>query len=319
MNIVVKKTHELTADEKCQIVELFNKVFLKSESAEIFFRKYFWTTTNGSYHSMMKDNDAVVGCYSVIPYDYKFFDKNVHFGLSVDTMINENFRGNPFDFKKMASAVYEKLVADGISFVFGFPNENVYLVRKKILKWQDIGTLDFYILPIKLGKIKPGFQFLNWVSIVFSALIIMYTRVASTKPSKYFNADVKMLAVKSDYFISQRYGIGYEVIRDDVGYVAYRTFFEKNSLYAYILDVYPLNQERLEHAVNLVYENEPDISAIIYIGNLDFVPKNMIKVPKRFAPKLIRLSGLILNRSVVDDRIFDMANWQVSIANFDVR
>jgi hypothetical protein len=319
MNIVVKKTNELSIIEQFQIAELFNQVFLKNESVVDFFSKYYWTTSEGSYHSMMKINDNVVGCYSVIPYEYSFFDRDVIFGLSVDTMIDEKFRGSPFNLKKMAIAVYDKLIMDGVSFVFGFPNENVYLVRKKVLKWEDIGSMDLYILPIKVGQLKHRFQFANRISEALSALVVLYTRAISSNPVKQLGCKVEMNTSNSEYFFSRRYDKNYKVINDEIGYVAYRTYFEGSALVAYVVDVYPLEQGRLERSVNLIYQDEKDLAAIIYVGKLPFRPRNMIKVPQKYIPKSIRMSGLILNKSKVDDRVFDVDNWQVSLASYDVR
>jgi hypothetical protein len=319
MNIEVKKTQDLTNVEKQQIVELFNHVFFKNESTEGFFKKYYWTASGGSYHSIMKINGSVVGFYSVIPYSYIFFEKHLIFGLSVDTMIHENFRGNPYEFKKMAVAIYEKLIQDGISFVFGFPNENIFLVRRKILKWKDIGLIDYYILPIKLGKIKPSLNFFNPVSKAISYLIIYFTRTNSKIFNKDIGPNILMSENCSNFFISNRYAENYIIINDENGYFSYRFFLENNTPVVYILDVFPLSQERLEKAVNYIYQNLVDISAIIYVGNLNFSPRNMFKVPRKLTPKFIRMSGLILNHSEVDERVYEVSNWQVSLANFDVR
>jgi len=115
---------------------------------ESFEQKFEKNQNSFSYHGLMTDEGRIVGCYSAIPNEYNFFAKKIVFALSVDTMIAEAYRGNPFNLKKMANLVYDSLKEYGIPFVFGFPNDNVYLVRKKILKWQNIGRLDFYILPI---------------------------------------------------------------------------------------------------------------------------------------------------------------------------
>lgn len=319
MEIFVKRTVDLSSNEQEQITALFNRVFLKNESVVVLFSKYYWTNSEGSYHSLMMVNDNVVGCYNVIPYEYKFFDSDVTFGLSVDTMIDEDYRGSPFNFKKMATAVYDKLVLDGVSFVFGFPNENVYLVRKKILKWVDVGSLDLYVLPIRVGQLKASLKFASWASRLFAYLMVRYARLASIKTATQPSFEIQMSGACSEYFISRRYARDYKVVKDETGYFAYRTSFEDDALVAYIVDVQPLEQDRFERAVSTIYENEGHIDAIIFVGKLPFRVRNLIRVPQKYAPKAIRMSGRILDASKVDERVFAMSNWQVGLANFDVR
>lgn len=319
MNIIVKKTGELSINEQSQIASLFNQVFSKNESAADFFGKYYWTNPEGSYHSLMMVNDNVVGCYSVIPYKYKFFDSNVIFGLSVDTMIDKDYRGSPFNLKKMATAIYDRLIIDGVPFVFGFPNENVYLVRKKILKWADIGSLDFYVLPIRVGQLKGCLTSANWASRLLAYLLVRYTQLTSTRMATRPSCKIQMGDANAEYFISNRYSRDYKVVKDEAGYFVYRVTSENNAQVAYIVDVQPLGQDRFEQAVSAIYENEIHIDAIMYVGKLPFRVRNLIKVPTKYAPKAIRMSGRILDGSKVDERVLVMSNWQVGLANFDVR
>jgi len=319
MNIIVKKTYELTVNEQLQIATLFNRVFSKNESVAEFFNKYYWTTSEGSYHSLMKVDDNIVGCYSVIPYKYKFFNNDVTFGLSVDTMIDEKFRGSPFNFKKMAISIYERLLIDGVSFVFGFPNEKVYLVRKKVLKWVDVGSLDYYVLPIRVGQLKATLKFGSWASRILSCLLVGYAQLNWINAVTQSNHKIQMSGTDLEYFISNRYAKNYQLIKDETGYAAYRTSFENNTHVAYIVDIQPLEQDRFERTVNAIYNSERHVDAIIFVGKLPFRVRNLIKIPEKYAPKKVRMSGMILDRSKVDERLFDIANWQVGLANFDVR
>ena len=94
-----------------------------------------------------------MGSYAVKPFYYNYFGKKLIFGQSVDTMIRKDYRGNAFNLKKLSDEVYSALANDNISFVFGFPNKEIYLIRKKLLKWKDIGTLDIYLAPLSNQKV----------------------------------------------------------------------------------------------------------------------------------------------------------------------
>ena len=319
MQIIVKRTPDLSEDECNQIASLFNRVFQKNVSSDAFFLKYYWTNEEGSYHSLIVSDNKIVGCYSVIPYSYSFFERAVQFGLSVDTMIDEEFRGNPYEFKKIASAIYDRLRNDGINFVFGFPNENVYLVRKKILKWKDMGCLNFFVLPINLGNLKPRFLLFNLFSRFFSYLLILYSRFIRLGHFESPKFDIKINKDGNEHFLSERYKSDYSFVKSETGYFVYKKMIDQGALTSFIMDFEPHTQSSIEYAVQYIYKNEPDIDAIIYVGKLPFKPRNLIKVPQRYAPKQIKMAGLVLDNSKIDDRVFDIASWNVGLANFDVR
>lgn len=311
-----KKSNELFINEKIQICALFKEVFEKPMTYESFEQKFEKNQSGFSYHGLMIEEDKIVGCYSVIPYKYRFFNQEYIFGLSVDTMIAEEYRGNPFNLKKMANLVYDGLKADGIPFVFGFPNDNVYLVRKKILKWQDIGKLDFYILPINIGAIKSKLAFLNIFSRIFAGAVNVFVGSKSL--------DIKAFGIEKindQSFLTARYDASYsvETLGDD-SYFAYKIYDEEGIRTAYLIDVYPLCKSSLENAVKELYKKEKNnIDLIIYVGHLNFKVKNMFKVPEKYQPKNVHMSGKILDDTIIDERIFDINNWNVNLSNYDVR
>lgn len=317
MNIIEKRTIELTVEEQQQITTLFNKVFSKNEVAEEFIKKYFWTDPKGSFHALMKDGEKIIGCYCGIPYRYNYFGRSLTFGLCVDTMLDEAYRGNPFTLKKMAIPVYNALRQHNVSFVFGFPNENAYLLQKKILKFDDIGLQDFYMLPIRIGNIKPRLKFANPASRLLTNLMVRYTQLVSgnrTQPT--YNIQMDCL---DDAFVAKRYARDYQVVAHDSSRYIYKTYPEDDALVAYIIEVQPLNQYTLEQAVAQIYHREKNIDAIMFVGKLPFRVRNLIKVPQKYLPKPVRMIGQILDKSLVDERVFTLSNWKVGIANYDVR
>ncbi len=99
-----------------------------------FIKKYFWTDEIGSFHALLKDQEKIVGCYCAIPYQYTYFGTPLTFGLIVDTMLDEAYRGSPFTLKKMATPVYDNLRLNNIPFVLGFQLQCLSCCRKKVLK-----------------------------------------------------------------------------------------------------------------------------------------------------------------------------------------
>jgi hypothetical protein len=322
VDYILKKTSALSAEEKRRICALFGEVFGKEKTLERFDRQFLRTPLGGSYHGLMVAGDKIVGVYATIPFRYRYFGRTLTFALAVDTMIAAPHRGNPFNLKKMAKLVYGALVQDGIPFVFGFPNDNIYLVRKKVLGWADIGALDFFVLPLRIGAVVKRLAFLNGLSGVYSYVVNRFPG----RPDTYGRANgpaYKIEKVNDRAFIDYRYDYDkeYNIVKGPGGaYFTYKYDVEDGVRVAFLIDAFPLEKNWLETAVRHVYDNSrAKADVIMYVGRLDFRPVNLIKVPSRVSPRQIHMSGKILDPAIVDDRVFDLRNWNVNLANYDVR
>jgi len=324
MDLILKKTDELKVSEKKDICKLFARVFQKPKTLDQFDREFSGTPTGYSYHGLMIDSYRIVGCYTAIPLKYRYFEDDITFALSVDTMIDENYRGNPFKLKQVAHRVYGALKQEGIPFVFGFPNENIYLVRKRVLHWRDIGRLNFYILPLNLGS-------LNRALVMFNRLTKWYCQYVNWRVGEVethsgmnweeFDPSVSDISrINDDQFIKYRFSDDkYSLIRlSDQVFFVYTIVAVGDISVAYIVDVNPLEKRLLEMAVRHVATAEKEIDVIMYVGKLTFRPKNLLQIPEKMEPKAIRMAGLILDETAVDDRVFNFDNWAVNLADFDV-
>lgn len=316
MQFELKKTNELTQIEKQQICDLFLEVFKKEKSLGDFDKQFLNTTKGYSYHCLMIVDNLIVGINTLIPYDYIYFDKKVFIALSVDTMTKIEYRALP-NFTKMARIVYEEAKNDGVCFILGFPNDISYKIFKKMLKWKDIGRLNFYILPINIGKIKRGLFLLSPLSFLFSKTISLFIFFSKNDTQNIQNNIYKLDDKK---FRLQRYSDKeHRVIKSNNYEIIYKLDNHENVNLAYILDVFPLNKYTLEKATMLlINEYNFKIDSIIYIGNIDFKPMNIFKVPLKYEPKNIYVSGLILNDEIIDDRIWLLENWNLNLSNMDV-
>jgi len=320
MKFVFKKTNELNPEEKAQICDLFQNVFKRGMSINKFEHQYAKTILGYSYHGLMIDRDKIVGSYTCVPFKYKFFNQDFIFALSVATMTNKEYRGNPFNLKKMADLVYHALVDDKISFVFGFPNKDVYLVRKKILAWVDIGELDFYALPIKVGAVTARLRGFNWLSVLFADFVNKIPKTINS--GELINeSECNIEKVSDSEFFGYRYDDTYKIIKDgERRYFVYKIYYENGIKTLYLIDLAPLQKRCFESAVKFIYMKEKGkIDIIIYIGSLKFWPVNMFKVPKKLEPRKVRMAGKILINGMIDERVFDINNWNVNLSNFDVR
>ena len=314
--VVFKKTSELTESEKMQIGELFHCVFKVEMLAEVFRQRFINSCLGYSYHGLLLHGDSIVGSFSAIPYRYKYFGKEMTFALSVDTMIAKEHREKPSRLPEMAQIVYQALVEDGISLIYGFPNELYHNHEKRLMGTKDIGRLYYYILPINIGSIFSKVKCCNFLSRIFAKAVLFLGRMPAQGDFKY-----NIEKINDDIFDRHRYNKNYSFLDiEGGGRCVYRIHDEKGVKTLHILDVSPLSPDFFQKAVQNVYQiASKEIDAILYVGTLPFYPRGLIKVPRFMEPQRIMMTGKVLMSEVVDDSVFVIDNWNVNVSNFDVR
>jgi hypothetical protein len=314
--LAFKITTELSSIEKHQVVSLFNKVFRKEADIEWFDRKYCPTTLGYSYHGLLFCDKEVVGTFNAIPYRYHYYGKELTFGLSVDTMIDPSHRGGGH-LVRMGEMAYEAMISDEVPFLLGFPNEHYYEHEKRIFATKDIAELDYYMLPLNIGAIVKWARIGNPLS-----RLLAKTLVGICRPKDHSTIPYPIEKVSDDVFIKHRYDDSYQKIPLEYnGLSMVRICDEDRGVrVAYIIDVAPLNPGTFAEAVRRTYHavrNSADV--IIYVGKPVFSPPGLFRVPDVCKPQRIRMTGKTLIPTKVDDRIFDIRNWNVNISNIDVR
>jgi len=316
-NCVFKITSELSATEREQFRKLFSRVFKKDISSCEFDRKYMRTPLGYSHHGLMFSDDKLVGAYNIIPYCYDCFGVRMLFGLSTDMMVAKEQRGGPFNVIKMVHLVYEGVERDNVGFVFGFPNDNAYQFTKRILKWNDIGELDFYALPINIAALRPGLSWANAISRLCAGSFARIPRV-QRQVRTVFNIQ----KVNDRCFEGHRYDGQYEVIDlPGGGRCLYRIYTEEGGVRTlYIIDIVPLTFKSFVGAVREVHTiADKHADLILYVGKLPFHHAGLIRIPRSKQPRRIMMCGKVLDSQLVDKRIFQIENWNVNVSNFDVR
>jgi len=316
-NCIFKTTNELSANERERFRILFSRVFKKDISYCEFDRKYMLTPLGYSYHGLMFSEDQLVGTYNIIPYLYNCFGTRMLFGLSTDMMVDKEYRGGPFSVIKMVYLVYEGLKRDNIGFVFGFPNDNAYQFTKRILKWNDIGELDFYTLPINIAALRPGLSWANAITKLCAGSFARMPRVQREVITKF-----NIQKVIDKCFEEHRYNGHYEVIDlPSGGRCIYRIYAEASGISTlYIIDVDPLTSKNFIDAVREIHAiADKHADLILYVGKLPFNPAGLIRIPRSKQPRRIMMCGKVLDSQLVDERVLKIENWNVNISNFDVR
>jgi hypothetical protein len=314
--VAFKKTDQLIESEQEQMRDLFLRVFNKKMTKDAFERKFFHTPKGYSYHGLMLHEKTIVGASSAVPGRYKFFGEDKIFSLSVDTMVDPKYRGGGH-LIKMINIVHQSLINDGIPFIFGFPNEQFYAVQRRLLKYTDIGELDYYVLPLNIGSVVRKLKSLNVLSRGFCRLATRLCRIPKNSEARY-----GITKVVDKQFERHRYDGSY--IRIAIGEEAecvYKIYEEEGGIRTlYIIDVVPLTAASLARAVKQIRRTAVKaVDIIIYVGKLPSRPAGLWKAPDSKKPQRIRLTGKILIPDVIDSSVFNLNNWCVNISDFDVR
>lgn len=314
--VAFKRTDQLLESEQEQMRDLFLRVFNKNMTKDAFERKFFYTPRGYSYHGLMLREEVVVGATSAVPGRYKFFGEEQILSLSVDTMVDPKCRGGGH-FMKMANLLHQGLISDGIPFIFGFPNEHFYAVQKRFLKYEDIGELDYYVLPLNIGSVVQKLKPLNGLSRCLCRFATRLCRIPGNSEARY---DIAKVVDKQ--FERHRYDGSYSRIGLGEGAECiYKIYEEENGIRTlYIIDVIPLTPTSLTRAVKQICRTAVDaVDIIIYVGKLPSRPAGLWKVPDSKKPQRIRMTGKMLIPDVIDSSVFNVNNWSVNISDFDVR
>lgn len=318
MEVLYKKTTELSDEEIQGICEVFDRVFVDHTKTLSDFKNEFLNTDFGySFHGLLVSNGTIVGSQSYIPFIYLINGVSTNVALSVDTMILEEFRNfdNIFDLWLKG---HKLLKNDNFAFTFGFPNENAYPLLVKGLREKDIGDLSTYILPYKIGAIKKNLAFLNAFSKVASKALVNLSVLARSRQTKSFK--IQKNRENFDCYRYKWFDGKYKKV-DLKTFVFYHKIKTHQGVKtAFLIDVFPLNQQNFDKAVRYIVENESNnFDIILYIGDLHFKPLSLIKLPKKLQPKTFHFTAKILNKELIDaNMLFDINNWDVNLSNYDL-
>ena len=317
MEFVVKKTTELTKVEQKGILSLFNDIFHEHRTQEEFLNQYLNNVLGFSYHSIILDNGAIVGASAFVPSYYIVNGERSLFTVSIDTMIRKSHRGIE-NFYDLIYNAFKIMKEEGVAFVIGFPNDASHPIFTAINLMPDIGRLDTFCLPLRIGGIKDKLRPLNIFSNLFCRSWLYVSTLFAT--DKLFS-----LPIHRDFetFNQTRYK------RMDGDYCQVNLpgleFFYKLKTIegirtATLIDVTQKSERNFCRAAQYIVQHEKkNFDSLLFVGHLPFKNIGMIKVPKRFEPKTIYFNGIMLNQEALDlETISKLDNWDVNLADFDL-
>lgn len=316
MQFIVKTTNDLSSEEVDSINDLFFEVFARRRTASRFLSRYQNTVLGHSYHSVLIDEGRIVVHDAAIPFRYFNADTPFLAALGADTMVAGSYRGFT-NIKRVIDAQKARLREDGFALRIGFPNEKMFPVTIKGFKSKAIGRLRIYVLPLRIGAIKERLRLLNPVSRLAGAGLVGLSVLS--RGSQVFQPRYRR---DREAFEATRYkwcdGDYKRMEEDDFSFV-YRVKDHEGVRTAFLLDVHPLTRTHFETAVRRIHTLERHrIDAIMYVGNLPFRPLGLPQVPRKFEPKHFNFTCTVLREGFFDESLFDVRNWEVSLASFDL-
>lgn len=316
MEFIVKKTTELSVQEIGQINQLFETVFEKHRSEQEFLNQSVNNPLGYSYHSMMIDNGVIVGLNSFVPSYYIVKGKRMLFANSTDSMVSKPYR-DFFNFNDMVTAGFSVMKKDGVTYVYGYPNDNSYPVLIKSRLYKDIGKMHTYCLPLHIGGIKKKLKFLNPLSELLCRIYVRTVGIfASSEAEKY------LIEKDSESYNESRYKRGdgiYNIVRLGDITVYYKIKEHEGVKTAFIVDISQKSPNAFNKAVrHIIHNHRKDFDLLLYPGNLGFSNTSMIKIPRKFEPKNFNFTGRVLDKNVFDKSVWDIKNWDTNLSNYDL-
>jgi len=127
-----------------KVCSLLSKVFKKKFS----FQYIKWLYTQNPEGKAITCNifykNKIVGHYAIIPTKIKINSKIYNSGLSLNTAVDDDFKGKGF-FKIMASKTYKQSIKKGIKFIYGVSNYHSTRLFEKYFNFKNLGPLDVKI------------------------------------------------------------------------------------------------------------------------------------------------------------------------------
>lgn len=312
----VKKTSELTVEEKQQIVALFNEIFEKNRTVKEFDNQYFNNVKGDGIHCLMKADGTIVGHDAGTPCYYKINGELVPAMCNIDTMISPKYRGleNYYDLMK---AAFERYKAEGYEFVYGFPNDNAFPLITGIKIMKFIGNLDTYCLPFRIGGIKKKLGFLNLVSILFCNCWASVSSLFASNKVQGF-----LIEKESKTYNETRYkrmdGNYSKVSLPGLDFV-YKVEDYEGIRAAFLIDVEQKSAKNFCKAAKYIWKHEKkNCDIVLYVGVLPFKNSGFIKIPRKYEPKKFNFTAII-NSKVIEKKLFyDINSWDVNLSNYDL-
>jgi hypothetical protein len=317
VDIIVKKTIDLSLEEKNSLVNLFNVVFSRSRTLIEFDNQYLNNGIGYSYHVFMVDDGEIVGSISRIPSYYFVKGVRLIFSIGVDAMILKKYR-DYFYYYDMVMKINEFTSKEGVVLDFSFPNaiSNPIVLKAKIA--FTIGVLITYCLPYRIGGIKNKLKAFNLLSVSFSWIWIWLIAMFSSKKKASFVVEKDIETFNDSRY--KRMDADYSVVNEKDNWFVYKIMNYQGTRAVFLIDVAVKSPRNFNKAIRYILKKHgSEFDIMLYIGYLPFKCTGFFRVPPKYEPKIFNFAAVILDDSKVEKSdIFNIRNWDVNLSNSDL-
>ncbi|MBF0558387.1 MAG: GNAT family N-acetyltransferase [Nitrospirae bacterium] len=199
----------------------------------------YWLWSNkvapfgGSLSLVAKIENKVIAHYSIMPLEMLMGGKTVRAGFGQQAVVHPAYR-NLEIIKSLMDLAYAKAKAE-LSFLFAFPNDNFFLVKKQLLGWQEIDIFKAAVIDAAGLKVKrdegtevaelSSFPKADWLDRTEE-------RISLNKTSEYLNW--RFIGHPVNHYVNLGAFKGGEF----VGYIVLKTFLrrEDNKMVGHFID-----------------------------------------------------------------------------------
>jgi hypothetical protein len=212
MNNITGEYKIIKLDEKNigDVEKLYTAVYEKKPPPDYFKRKYNTTYTGVSNIGFIAYNteNLPIAYYGVIPCFIQHADKIILAAQSADTMTHPEFRYKGM-FVELSNVCFDLCRRNGITLIFGFPNQNSYHGAVHKLGWKMTETMDYFVIPVKTFSLEH-------LASKFAPLKKLYVKYVKLMLHKYLIAESGLAnSVISD---------GYAGVYRNKQYLQYKTY-----------------------------------------------------------------------------------------------
>jgi predicted acetyltransferase len=261
------KCHDYREGDETKILDLYQTVNGRTMSRAFWRWKFLDSPYGKSIIKLLFDGDKLIGHYAVLPMDMLVRGTPVKAGLSVNTMTHPDYRNRGI-FVHLAKETYISCRKKGIKFVYGFPNQNIYMGRIEGLRWTGFG--DIVVREKRLPGSKkqssvPGNKLYSVSS--FDERINSLWNMAG-------DAD-KIITIRSQDYLNWRFS-GHPTVKYEK--IIYED--KKQQLQGYIvLKIYRDEDGEIGHIVDLLCLNdEVVIQDLVHYGIIYFTAKKIKRI-----------------------------------------
>lgn len=318
MEFIVRKTTELTESEKEGVLELFQRIFEKRRSLEELNNQYLQNPFGYSYHSLIIDADRIVGAHTAFPSYYWVGNQRIKSYITGDSMVDRAYRDG-LSYLDMVYALNRKMKDEGFALTFGFPNDKAFPLVKKMKIGKEIGRLNTYIFPYRIGGIKSYLKWLNPLTKICCHIILWYYRVGAS--DKVYCYPIHKDEETYNAFRYKRMDGNYCHVFLDGNEFYYKIITHEGVRTAFLIDVVKKSEANYCKAVSYIVKNENKrFDLLMYVGHIgNHIRKiGLLKIPMKMEPKHFYFTGKVISKNLDESVIYNVENWDVNLSDYDL-